>query len=163
MKNIIFDNIKKILNFNNLKTYLDFNIYFLILITGLFFLSNFIIREVNNYKTVWCFEKICEEIIQFENNNNKYKPKIAVCGLAYKPHIDDLRESSALYIAKKIKEFHPVDLTYFIEPNIDNHMDFEISRFDEIKDIVDISFILVAHDEFKEIEINKSKRLVNFL
>ena len=53
-------------------------------------------REINNYKAFWCVEKIQNQISKFELLNNR-KPKVAICGLAFKPNIDDLRESPAVY------------------------------------------------------------------
>ena len=58
-------------------------------------------REVNNYKSFWCAEKIQNEKLQFELKHGR-KPKTALMGLAFKPNIDDLRESPAKYIAQKV-------------------------------------------------------------
>ena len=58
-------------------------------------------REVNNYKSIWCAEKIQNEKLKYELNHGR-KPKIALMGLAFKPNIDDLRESPAKYIAQKV-------------------------------------------------------------
>ena len=113
-------------------------------------------REINNYKAFWCVEKIQKEVLDFELKNNR-KPRISICGLAFKPNIDDLRESPAVYIAEKIKQSHPKDLIYFVEPNIQEHKKFSITKWDEAKIKSDICFILVAHNEFK------SDRLDNFV
>ena len=56
-------------------------------------------REVNNYKTEWVIEKIKNAALKFENENGR-KAKVACMGLAFKPDIDDLRESPAVYITK---------------------------------------------------------------
>lgn len=108
-------------------------------------------RDINNFKAVWCIEKIQEEISKFEMDNNR-KPTIAICGLAFKPNIDDLRESPAVYIAKKIKQEHPTNLTLFVEPNILNHPEFELVSFENARDSAELVFILVAHNEFKSID-----------
>ena len=63
-------------------------------------------REINNYKAIWCVEKIQNIIMKFEIEK-KRKPIIALCGLSFKPDIDDLRESPALHIAYKLSNFHP--------------------------------------------------------
>lgn len=57
-------------------------------------------REVNNYKAFWCAEKTRNAILKFELDN-KRQPVVAMMGLAFKPNIDDLRESPAKYIATK--------------------------------------------------------------
>ena len=54
-------------------------------------------REVNNCKTEWVIERIKNAALKFEKENGK-KAKVACMGLAFKPNIDDLRESPALYI-----------------------------------------------------------------
>ena len=105
-------------------------------------------REINNYKALWCVEKIQNEISKFEIQNRK-KPIIAICGLAFKPNIDDLRESPAVFIAEKIKRSYPEDMVYFVEPNIKTHGSFKISSWVEAKIKADLHFILVAHNEFK--------------
>jgi len=79
---------------------------------------------------------------------NQKKPKIALCGLAFKADIDDLRESPAIYIAEKIKQAYPKDHLFFIEPNIESHPLFEISEISRIIKEIDIAFILVGHKEF---------------
>ena len=58
-------------------------------------------REVNNYKSFWCAEKVQTEKLKFELQYGR-KPSIALMGLAFKANIDDLRESPAKYIAQKI-------------------------------------------------------------
>lgn len=116
-------------------------------------------REINNYKAFWCVEKIQNEILKFEVENQR-KPSIAICGLAFKPNIDDLRESPAVYVAEKIKQSYDEELTYFVEPNIQTHSKFEISLWEKAKNEADICFVLVAHQEFnKEI----SGKLISFV
>jgi UDP-N-acetyl-D-mannosaminuronic acid dehydrogenase len=104
-------------------------------------------REINNFKAFWCVEKILNTVLNFEMENQK-KPKIALCGLAFKADIDDLRESPAIYIAEKIKQAYPKDHLFFIEPNIESHPLFEISEISRIIKEIDIAFILVGHKEF---------------
>ena len=58
-------------------------------------------REVNNYKSFWCAEKVKTTKLEFELKHGR-KPSIALMGLAFKPNIDDLRESPAKYIAQKV-------------------------------------------------------------
>ena len=104
-------------------------------------------REINNFKAFWCVEKILNTVLRFEIEK-QLKPKIALCGLAFKPNIDDFRESPAVYIAEKIKQVYPKDYLFFVEPNIKSHPLFEISEISTIVDDIDIAFILVGHKEF---------------
>lgn len=116
-------------------------------------------RDVNNNKPEWCFKKIFEKISDFESNN-KRKPKIALCGLAFKADIDDLRESPAIRIAEMVSANYLKDNLFFVEPNIEKHVNFKISKIHEIEKFVDIYFILVAHKEFKQLEESKT---INFV
>lgn len=118
-------------------------------------------REINNYKTFWCIEKIQKEVLKFEIKNGQ-KPKIAICGLAFKPNIDDLRESPAVHIAEKIQATHPKELTFFLEPNLKSHTFIPLSSFEEIKREIDIFIILTAHKEFSELKNKVSKQIIDF-
>jgi UDP-N-acetyl-D-mannosaminuronic acid dehydrogenase len=102
-------------------------------------------RLTNLYKTEWVIEKIKDEVFVFQNKF-KSSPKIACLGLAFKPNIDDLRESPAIEIYRKLKT-NGFD-TYAVEPNIQSGKPVEtITLIDGIKKC-DIIVILVAHKEF---------------
>ena len=109
-------------------------------------------REVNNYKTEWVIEKIKNVVLKFENKNVK-KAKVACMGLAFKPNIDDLRESPALYITKRLIK-DEIDVLA-VEPNIESFRDFEIVNYKTAVERADIVVFLVAHKEFKELTIEK--------
>lgn len=117
-------------------------------------------REINNYKAFWCVEKIQNEILKFELNHG-HKPKIAMCGLAFKPNIDDLRESPALDIALRIRNFYDSKAVFFVEPNITSHSRLKISIIEDIIEQVDLYFILVNHREFKNLPKNKTISFVS--
>lgn len=108
-------------------------------------------REVNNYKTLWVIEKIKNKALKFEKLN-KRKAKVACMGLAFKPDIDDLRESPALYITKKLIE-DGLDILA-VEPNIKNHIELDIIEYTEALDKADIIVFLVAHKEFVGFDTN---------
>jgi UDP-N-acetyl-D-mannosaminuronic acid dehydrogenase len=105
-------------------------------------------REINNYKTEWVIEKIKNAALQFEIENKK-KPLIAAMGLAFKPDIDDLRESPSLYVARSLKMqgFQVVA----VEPNINNSDEFELLPPQEALEKADIIAFLVGHKEFRKI------------
>jgi len=107
-------------------------------------------REINTHKTEWTIEKIKNSALEFENKNNK-KAKVACMGLAFKPDIDDLRESPALYITKTLKD-QGLDILA-VEPNISSHKEFEIVDFETAINDADIIVFLVGHKEFKGIRI----------
>ena len=78
-------------------------------------------------------------------------------GLAFKPNIDDLRESPAVKISSKIREFH-IGKLFVVEPNINVLPDYLSPKFSlshlSSKEVLnaDIKVLLVDHDEFKEIQ-----------
>jgi UDP-N-acetyl-D-mannosaminuronic acid dehydrogenase len=105
-------------------------------------------REINNYKTEWVIEKIKNAALKFEVKHGK-KPNVACMGLAFKPDIDDLRESPALYVTKSLikegLEIMPV------EPNIEQHDEFQVFSVQEAREKADILVFLVSHREFKKL------------
>ncbi len=117
-------------------------------------------REVNNYKSVWCVEKIKNKMLEFELKNRR-KPITALMGLAFKPNIDDLRESPAMSIAKKVSENNR-DLFIVVEPNLKNHEYFSLADYKDAVIKSDIIVFLVAHNEFKLLKINSDKVIIDF-
>ena len=118
-------------------------------------------REVNNYKSFWCAEKIQNEKLQFELKHGR-KPKTALMGLAFKPNIDDLRESPAEYIVQTLLQNSNNEEHCVVEPNIDSHLLYELTEYKEAIEKADIIAILVAHDEFKNLEIDVNKIILDF-
>jgi len=116
-------------------------------------------REVNNFKPEWCIEKIKNAQLEFELKH-KIKPKTAVLGLAFKPNIDDLRESPALYIAKEI--YKTPQKCMIVEPNISVHDFFDLTNLKKAIKLCDIIVILVKHDEFKSLVLNENQLLIDF-
>lgn len=111
-------------------------------------------REINNYKSFWCAEQVKKAKHGYKLKYGR-TPSIALMGLAFKPNIDDLRESPAKYIAQKImQEAH--DEEYFIvEPNIKDHQVFKITPYQEAVKKADIIAFLVAHKEFKNLDLGE--------
>jgi len=118
-------------------------------------------REVNNYKSFWCAEKIQNEKLQFELKHGR-KPKIALMGLAFKPNIDDLRESPAKYIINKVLQNDNNGEYFIVEPNIQEHKVFKLTDYKEAFDKADIIVFLVAHKEFKGLRINPKTIILDF-
>ncbi|WP_180011539.1 UDP-N-acetyl-D-mannosamine dehydrogenase [Acinetobacter sp. YH12235] len=110
-------------------------------------------REINNYKAFWCAEKIANTIRDFEVKHNK-TPSVALMGLAFKPNIDDLRESPAVYITQKVLQQAKGETYFIVEPNVEEHPYYKITKLEEAIEKADIVALLVAHNEFKDIAIN---------
>ena len=102
-------------------------------------------REVNNYKTVWAIDQIKIAVADASARSGK-KPLVACLGLAFKPDIDDLRESPALHIAEALKKAE-YDVVA-VEPNIESHPDFTLCTLDEALEKADVIAVLVKHRQF---------------
>ena len=118
-------------------------------------------RKVNNYKSFWCAEKIQNEKLQFERNHGR-KPKTALMGLAFKPNIDDLRESPAKYIAQKVLQNSNNEEHFIVEPNIESHSEYNLTDYKTAIEKADIIVFLVAHKEFIGICNSDKKVILDF-
>lgn len=118
-------------------------------------------RKINDYKSFWCVEKIKNAILDFELKNHR-KPIVAMMGLAFKPNIDDLRESPAKYIALKIVQSCPNTEILVVEPNVQVHDVFNLTDYKEAFDRADIVAMLTAHDPFKSLPWSKDKLILDF-
>ncbi len=120
-------------------------------------------REINNYKAFWCAEKIRSEILEYRLENGEY-PVVALMGLAFKPNIDDLRESPAKYIVQKVLQDSDNSRMLIVEPNVASDEVFKLTDWKEAYDKADIVAFLVAHDEFKMLPSTKAgkKKILDF-
>lgn len=118
-------------------------------------------REINNYKAFWCAEKVQNEMLKFELKHH-HKPVVAMMGLAFKPNIDDLRESPAKYITMKVMQGCSNADILVVEPNISEHKVFKLTGYREAYDRADIVVMLVAHDVFKELPWTDKKVILDF-
>lgn len=113
-------------------------------------------RKVNDAKPEWVINKVKLAITDFLLANPEKAAKdvtIACYGLAFKPDIDDLRESPALLITEAVSKLNP-GKTIAVEPNIGSLTKIEVDLVDinTASELADISLILVDHKEFKEIK-----------
>jgi UDP-N-acetyl-D-mannosaminuronic acid dehydrogenase len=103
-------------------------------------------REVNDGKTEWVVEQILARARRFR------EPVVACLGLAYKPNVDDLRESPALRIAERLRAELGPDAVLCVEPNLERHDELPLMAVDEAIARADVVVGLVAHREFKHID-----------
>lgn len=118
-------------------------------------------REINNYKSFWCAEKVQNEMLKFELENGR-KPWVAMMGLAFKPNIDDLRESPAKSIATKVMQSCNNAQLLIVEPNVEEHNVFKLTNYKEAYEKADIVVFLVNHREFAELNYRDDVQILDF-
>lgn len=112
-------------------------------------------RQVNNYKTEWVVKQIRIASDSAEKRLGR-KPRVACLGLAFKPNIDDLRESPAVQIVSALKE-QGYDVIVN-EPNIETHELFALTDLHEVFESADVIAVLVRHRQF--IDFEASQKLI---
>ena len=109
-------------------------------------------RETNDSKPAWVISKVQEKVEQFlEDHPNKKREDVTVAcfGLAFKPDIDDLRESPALQITRQLVNTLETKVIA-VEPNVDSlREDFGLANLDKAFTEADVYVLLVDHYQFK--------------
>lgn len=116
-------------------------------------------REVNDSKPEWVLDKVKLAVADFLQANPEKTAKevtISCFGLSFKPNIDDLRESPAVAITKRIAADHP-GRALVVEPNINELPkaligNLRLCNIEQATAEADIVVLLVDHQEFKSID-----------
>lgn len=117
-------------------------------------------REVNNHKTQWVVEKIINSCLRFRLEQGR-EPVLACLGLAFKPDIDDLRESPAAEVVKSLlKEGHQCIV---VEPNVASHPEFELTSLEDALQSADIAVLLVCHSVFRKQSFPAGLKVLDFV
>ena len=121
-------------------------------------------REVNDGKPYWVLDKVKSAVADCLTATGKRAAeiKIACFGLAFKPDIDDLRESPALEITHMIADWH-AGITLAVEPNVHQLpkvLAEKVALTDTAQALVDadVLVMLVDHSQFKAISPDQVKQ-----
>ena len=126
-------------------------------------------RKVNDGKPTWVIDKVHALLDSYLTSHKDLNPNdvsIACYGLAFKPNVDDLRESPALSIVKRLKASFPAKIIA-VEPNITKEKalgvlgaDIEFMPTEAALSKANLHIVLVAHDEFKKLEFPEKASFV---
>ncbi|WP_426608097.1 UDP-N-acetyl-D-mannosamine dehydrogenase [Pantoea anthophila] len=115
-------------------------------------------REVNDAKPQWVLDQVKTALAECLTQTGKRASDITIAcfGLAFKPNIDDLRESPAVGVAQKIAEWHR-GTTWVVEPHITQIADAlagkaELVPGEQALAQADILVMLVDHRAFRAID-----------
>lgn len=108
-------------------------------------------RRVNDYKSTWVVEQIKSRALEFEAQSGR--PAVVGClGLAFKPDVDDLRESPALHITTELLVGGLLVLA--CEPNLLHHHTIKLHSLDDVLSGADLLVFLVSHSSFKGLDLS---------
>ncbi len=115
-------------------------------------------REVNDAKPQWVLDQVKTALADCLTQTGKRASDITIAcfGLAFKPNIDDLRESPAVGVAQKIAEWHS-GTTWVVEPHIEQLADALADKAvlvsaGQALEQADILVMLVDHRAFRAID-----------
>lgn len=115
-------------------------------------------REVNDAKPQWVLDQVKTALADCLTQTGKRASDITIAcfGLAFKPNIDDLRESPAVGVAQKIAEWHS-GTTWVVEPHIKQLADALADKAvlvsaGQALEQADILVMLVDHRAFRAID-----------
>ena len=114
-------------------------------------------REINDDKPDWVIRKVQDRAERFK------QPVIGCLGLAFKANIDDLRESPALDIVRKLRA-SGIGEVLTCEPHVNGDFtEFPLCSLPQVLKQADILVVLVDHDEFKGVdgELLKEKIVID--
>ncbi|MGM8871246.1 UDP-N-acetyl-D-mannosamine dehydrogenase [Psychrobacter sp. 2Y5] len=121
-------------------------------------------REINDNKPKWVIEKINAEVDKLKEQGVE-KPTVALLGLAFKPNIDDLRESPAVHIAREMLDIDSAEVL-LVEPNITELPKSltvgNLVELDSALEQADVIAVLVGHDDFDQLNAT-NKSVMNFV
>lgn len=111
-------------------------------------------REVNDSKPLHVVDRVVQKADRLKS------PRIAAFGIAFKPDIDDLRESPSRNIVAELAKRLPHGQIDVVEPHID-HLPEDLAAYDGVRlssleaavAEADIVLLLVDHKQFKQADV----------
>lgn len=110
-------------------------------------------REVNDAKPDFVVRQVRERATRLD------RPTIAVLGVAFKPDIDDLRESPSVEVVARLAETLPEARLRVVEPHVDalpaalgDHPAVELLPLEEALTGADLAVVLVGHQQFRAMD-----------
>ena len=105
---------------------------------------------MNDGKPTWVVGKVMEAI------GKEKAPVVALLGLAYKPDVDDLRESPSVHVAEELKRATNAKIIV-CEPFVDTFPGFELVSLEKALDQSNVVVMLTDHSDFKRIPAERLK------
>ena len=107
-------------------------------------------RHVNDGKSRWVIDHVQAKAVVLEDQLGR-PARIGCMGLAFKPDVDDLRESPALHITTELLVSGLEVLA--CEPNLKDHPTIKLYSLDHVLSTADLLVFLVAHTSFKGLDL----------
>lgn len=101
------------------------------------------VRNVNDGKPLW----VAEQVRKAAKATGKAKPVIACLGLAYKPDVDDLRESPSITVVEELAKDSNLELA-IVEPFLKT-WERPLSMLEDALSRADVVVSLTGHSVFK--------------
>ena len=108
-------------------------------------------RRVNDEKSRWVIEQVQARASDLEDQLGR-PARIGCFGLAFKPDVDDLRESPALYITTQLLIAGLNVLA--CEPNLHDHPTIKLHSLEQVLAESDLLLFLVSHTSFKNLDLS---------
>jgi len=108
-------------------------------------------RRVNDGKSRWVIEQVQSRAAALEDQLGR-QARIGCLGLAFKPDVDDLRESPALHITTELL-VAGLDVLA-CEPNLSDHSTIKLHALEYVLAEADLLVFLVAHSTFKGLDLS---------
>ncbi len=114
-------------------------------------------RVVNDDKPLWVVDRVKAAVADCLSTTDKRASEVVIAcfGLAFKPDIDDLRESPAVLVTRLIADWHGGS-TLAVEPNVQSLPasladNVKLASLEQALDTADVLVMLVDHHQFKAI------------